>query len=391
MPLRLSVMMFLQWSVPATFVPLLSVRLENDLGYGPRLTGALWATSTVATVVSTLLAGQVADRWLSAEKAMALCAAVAGVDLCVLAELRRPEAVFLAILIYGLVTGPMLLFGTTISFRHLPRPREQFGPVRMWGTIGWMVTNWLLLAWYGGPLRLDPYYLGGLFALALAGYALTLPYTPPRSPADPAKRFAPLEAIQLMKDRSFAIYCACLLGTGITFHFTNQSTPLLLDHLGVPRGWLPATMTLAQTTEVGGLVVLPVLLLRLGVRGTMTLALCAWLTAMCVLAVGRPVELVVGSLVLNGLYVTGFLIAGQVYINTLADDDFRASVQGLFSCINGLAGLTGHLLAGWLRKWTGGEVPPTFTVAAILTACLLGLFLVGFRQPAPHADHAVPQ
>src|SRR5262249_39167552 len=186
-------------------------------------------------------------------------------------------------------------------------------------------------------------------AFTLAVYGLTLPYTPPRQPTDPSKRFAPLEAIQLLKHAPFAIYCICLLGTAITFQFTTQSTPLLLDHLGVSREWLTPTMTVAQTTEVASLAVLPVLLLRLGVRGIMLLGLGAWFAAMCILAVGRPLELVVASQVLNGLFVTGFLIAGQVYVNTLADDDFRASVQGLFTCINGLGGLTGHLLAGWLR------------------------------------------
>jgi predicted MFS family arabinose efflux permease len=386
LPLRLSVMMFLQWSVPAAVAPLLSVRLAHDLGFGPRLTGALCATSTVASVASALLAGQVADRWLSAEKAMSLCAAVAGVDLLILAELRRADAVFLAILLYGLVTGPMLLFGTTLCFAHLPDPRRQFGPVRLWGTVGWMAVGWLLRFWPDDPLR-----LGGLIALALSAYGLTLPYTPPRQLTDPSRRFAPLEAIHLLGNPTFAIYCVCLLGACVTFPFTTQSTPLLLDDLGVPRDWLAATMTLSQTTEVGTLALLPVLLPRLGVRGTMAVGLGAWLAAMCILAVGRPLELVVASLVLNGLFVTGFLIAGQVYVNSLARDDFRASVQGLFSCLNGLGQLAGHLLAGWLRERSGGQVPPTFAVAAILTACLLLLFLAGFRPSDPRVGAGEPQ
>src|SRR5207253_10854777 len=100
----------------------------------------------------------------------------------------------------------------------------------------------------------------------------------------------------------------------------------------------------AQLTEVLCLAILPGLLLRLGVRGTMGLGLAAWLAAMAVLAVGRPVGLVVASLALNGLFVTGFLIAGQVYVNSLAEGDVRASVQGLFGFINGLGQLAGNLL-----------------------------------------------
>ena len=122
------------------------------------------------------------------------------------------------------------------------------------------------------------------------------------------------------------------------------------------------------------------LLVRLGVRGTMVLGLTAWLAAMCVLAVGRPFELVVASLGLNGMYVTGFLIAGQVYVNELAAGDLRASAQGLLSCVCAVGLLAGNLLAGWLRQWAQGDVPATFTVAAAITAVMLVVLVTGFRQ-----------
>ena len=108
--------------------------------------------------------------------------------------------------------------------------------------------------------------------------------------------------------------------------------------------------------------------------------LAAWLIAMTVLAVGRPTWLVVASLGLHGLYVTGFLISGQVYVNGLAEGDLRASVQGLFSFVNGLGLLVGNLLAGWLRQQTGGQLPRTFAVAACITLVLLIVFVVCFRQ-----------
>jgi MFS family permease len=190
---------------------------------------------------------------------------------------------------------------------------------------------------------------------------------------------APLEAVKLLRGGTFATYCACVLGACITFSFTTQTTPLLLQELGIERHWLTPTMTVAQSSEVLCLALLPGLLLRLGLRGTMLMGLMAWLCAMCVLAVGRPVELVVASLGLNGLYVTGFLIAGQVYVNSEAGVDLRASVQGLFNFVNGLGTLVGNLLAGWLRDATHGELPFTFVVGAAITAALLVVFLAGFR------------
>jgi MFS family permease len=377
LPFRLSVMMFLQWAVPGALVPLYSVRLEQELGFGRLATAACCATQAAATVLSSLVAGQVADRWLPAEKAMSACAALAGLDLLLLARLHEPVPVFLATFGFWLFTGPMLVLGTAVSFTHLGEPHRQFGKVRLWGTVGWIVVGWLLGTWSG-----DPLHLGALVAFLLAGYALTLPHTPPR-PGRLDCPAAPVEAVKLLRRGPFAVYCACALVGCVTFPFTTQNTPLLLRDLGIDRPWLTPALSVAQTTEVLGLALLPGLLLRLGLRGTMALGLGAWLAAMCVLAVGRPAGLVVASLGLNGVYVTGFLIAGQVYVNGLAGGDLKASVQGLLTCVNGLGLLVGNLLAGWLRERSGGEVPSTFAVAAVLTAAMLLVFLAAFpRAPA---------
>jgi predicted MFS family arabinose efflux permease len=409
MYLRLSIPMFLQWAIPGALVPLYSVRLRDVLGFDELTVAACCATQAAASVVSSLIVGQVADRWWPAEKAMSACAGVAGLALWLLAGADRPVTVFFLTLLFWSVTGPMLLLGTTICFTHLTLPSRQFGPIRMWGTVGWMVSGWLIGGWLADPAWLEPVRLalrpeappariedacrlGAVLAVVLAAYALSLPATPPgaRRRIGTARWLAPLEAARLLRSRSFAIYFASMLGACITFAFSTQSTPLLLCELGVDASWVSTTLTLAQFTEVVLLAFLPWFLLRLGICGTMRLGLAAWLAAMSLLAVGRPLSLVIASLALNGVFITGFLITGQVYLNSVAHGDLRASVQGLFSFINGLGQLLGNLLAGWLRHETGGEVPSTFAVAALITAVILGLFLTGFR-PEPWTFSAGPQ
>src|SRR4051812_21473199 len=144
--LRLSLLMFLQWTVPASLVPLYSAHLDQ-LGFSPLAVAACCATQSAAGVIASLLAGHVADRWFPAQRALTVCALVAGVELWLLAELRQPVAVFLTTLAFWLVPGPMMLMGTTVSFPHLGRPDRQYGPVRMWGTVGWMAIGWLTGAW----------------------------------------------------------------------------------------------------------------------------------------------------------------------------------------------------------------------------------------------------
>ena len=380
--------MLLQWSIPGSVVPLLSVHLEQSLGFGRIETAWCCATQAVAAVVSSQLAGQIADRWFPAEKAMAIYAVLSGVALFVLAGLTTPLGVFLGTLAFWLVAGPMLLMGTTVCFSNLRDSPREFGPIRMWGTVGWLAIGWLVAGWlWLSPLVIparpaplsDAFHIGGLIAFALAAFALTLPSTPPRPRFAAGRWLAPLQAGRLLRGRPFFVYCVCLLGTCLTWPLSTQNTPLLLDQVGVPRAWLSAALTIAQVGEIGLLYVYPILLFRLGLRAMMSLGLVAWMLSLSMLAVGHPAALVLGSQLLNGVFVTGFMIAGQLYVDGLADDDLRASVQGLLAFANGLGTVAGNLLAGGLREATGGDLPPTFAVGAGIVAVLVVLFLLGFR------------
>lgn len=380
MRFRLSVLMFLQWAVPGAVVPYYTVHLEQHLGFAEMTTALCCATQAVATVLSSLVAGQVADRWVSAEKTMAACAALAGADLWLLAGLRAPGEVFAATLGFWVLAGPMLLMGTTITFSHLQYPSRDFGPVRLWGTVGWMAVGWAV----GGAMAvgvMDAFRVGAVTAWLLAAYTATLPPTPPREvPVGARSWLAPLAAMRLLRQPALATYCAVALGMCITFPFSTQATPLLLQRLGLGGAWLGPALTVAQVTEVAALALLPRVTHRLGLRATMALGLAAWGVGMAALAVGWPAWLVVASLGLHGVYVTGFLIAGQVYVNGLAADDVRASAQGLVTFVNGVGMLVGNLLAGGLRSAAGGELQLTFAAGAGITGVMLAVFLAGPRE-----------
>lgn len=389
--------MFLQYAVPGALVPLYSLRLDK-LGFGPVTIGVCCATQAVASVLSSLVAGQVADRWLPAERAMAVCAVLSGVSLWLLGSTADPVAVFFLTLLFWLVTGPMILLGTTVSFANLAHPERQFGPVRMWGTVGWMAVVWVIGYWLNRPEWLgwarawvsrpdgipldDAPRLGAVLAFVVAGYTLTLPHTPPR-PAGGKRWLAPLEALHLFRDRTLVAYLVCVLGVCVTFPFSTQNLTLLLSDLGFTEAGVGLTVSIAQVTEIILLGLLPLMLRHLGLRLTMASGLAAWLVAFAVLAAAQPTWLVVASLGLHGLYITGFLVAGQVYLNSLADGDTRASVQGVYTFVNGVGTLGGNLLAGWLRRELGGDLPGTFAVAMCIIGAALVVFVVGFRREVP--------
>lgn len=392
---RLSILMFLQYAPAGALLPLFTVRITDDLHFTPMERGWVCATQAVASILGPLLAGQVADRWWPAERCVTVLAFAAAVVAWLMAELTSPATMFVASLAFWITLSPAITLGTAITFTHLPSPDRDFGRVRMWGTVGWVTAGWLLGYWFLDPAWLcrlvgwfrpeqprselaDIFRLSALLACVFGCYALTLPHTPPQRQAK--HRAAPLAALRLLRTRAFLIYFICAFGVWLTMPFTSQLTPLLLEKLGVPKAQLGPTLTISQSTEIVSLGLLPLILLRLGLRGTMLLGLIAWFAALTMQTLGRPDWLVVGSIGLNGLCVCCFLVAGQVFTNSRARGDIRASAQALITVAAGLGMLAGNLLVGWVSEQAGQELGPTFAVAAAIALVLAVVFFLFFSD-----------
>jgi MFS family permease len=352
-------------------------------------------------LVAPLAWGQIADRWVPAERCISLCALVNAVTLAAIPYLESPTAIFLICLVFWFFMIPVNSLGTALTMRQLDHPERSFGRVRLWGTIGWMSGGWLLTYWLralkplwfdmsDGPLLADSFWIGALFAVVLAVYTLTLPSSPPSRPialeTAPAiavgglRRLldAPLTALRLFRRRLFMVYCVCLFGFYLTYPFSAQMTPLLLGRLGVERDVLPVVLTASQSTEVVTLAVLPWLLGRLGFRTTMLLGITGWTLGLAAFVVGQPVMLVVGAVTMQGLFIGCFLVAGQVFVNRQSGPDVRASAQGLMVLIAGAGLLGGHQVAGWIRLLTDDDFHWAFLPAAVASVVLVVVFLAGF-------------
>ena len=360
---RLCLLMLLQYGPSGAVLPLYSTYLQEQLGFPSMGIAVCCATQAIATLCASLIAGHIADRWLSAERLLGLCSFIAGLDLWLLAEQDQPIQVFLGTLLYWLLTGPIWMLGATICFAHLKQPERQFGPVRLWGTIGWMASAWLVSYWFRNPdwlchivgslrpdqplsERADLFRIAGLLSFVVMAYTLTLPHTPPQPHSGGG--LAPLAALRLLHGRAFFVYAICFLGVCITFPFGTQGSPLLLRQLDTSEADLPAILTIAQATEVFCLGLLPLFLRYLGVRGTVLAGLSALTAGLGVQALANSRGVVAGSLGFNGMVIAGVFITGQVFVNSRVHDGLRASVQSLLTFISGLGLLLGNLLFGAL-------------------------------------------
>jgi MFS family permease len=399
---RLSLMMFLMFAVVGSWLPLLTIHLD-ELGFNPQQIALASSTAAMAYLAASLVAGQFADRWIAAERCIAVGSLIAGALLVVLARLEEPAAFTWTCFAFWMVMVPVLTLGNALTFSHLRDAARHFGQIRLWGTVGWVASAWLVGGWlrlgqqewwrdhfpsFGSPgpaLPLDSiFYIGAGFCFILAVYALTLPHTPPKRRA--LGGLAPLQALGLLRHRDFAVYFFGSLVLYTTIPFSGQVAPLLLKSLGIPDQNLGPLMTISQSTEVLMLALLPTLSAKLGFRGTMLLGLTVWTVGLWILAWGQPTWLVAAATAGSGVLVACFMVTGQVFVDRRAPGHIRASAQSLLGFGYGFGLLAGHLMAGQVRTWTAPEFRPTFVTAAATALAVLLFFLAGFRRRSAYEE-----
>ena len=184
---RLAAMMALVYAVQGSFWPLLAVHL-GDLGCGGRERGWIFGTLAMGSAIVPLGAGRLVDRLMPTQRFLALAHAMGTVLLAVLASglVVHPGSLFLVFLAYWMILAPSYALCGSLAMRHLDDPRRQFGGIRLWGTIGWMVAGWLVSLVMAGTARNrtgqgahEAFLVATFLCLAFAAYALTLPHTPP--------------------------------------------------------------------------------------------------------------------------------------------------------------------------------------------------------------------
>ncbi|GBL24434.1 putative nucleoside transporter YegT [Opitutia bacterium] len=234
-------------------------------------------------------------------------------------------------------------------------------------------------------------------AVAIALYSFTLPNTPPKGDAGPvsASKLLGLDALKLFKDRSFAVFmfCSFLICIPLSFYFTW--TGAFLSEMNVAD--YASKMTLGQVSEVGFLLLLPVLLPFLGAKRIMILGMAAWAVRFALFAYfhEQPTAtwMVLGGILLHGMCYDFIFVMGRMYVDKAAGDSLRASAQGLHAVFTLGAGM-------FVGSWLSGVVAQYYTtdnvhdwksiwlVPAIMSAVLIPIFLALFHEKSAEDTRA---
>ncbi len=401
----LAVMMFLQYAIWGSWEPPLSGILVEKLKFTGFALALIYNALPIMNLLAPFTAGQIADRLLPAQVALGIFHIIGGIVLLILSTQKQLETMLPLMLVFALVYAPTLALTNSIAFHHLRDPQRQFGPIRVWGTIGWIVAGWLLSfvrSNFGStdwPV-IDVFVLAGTFSILMGLVSFALPHTPPaKEAADP---LAFREALVLLKDRNYLIFfiIAFVVATELRLYYM-LTFPFLQEAgrvVGITEQNLPAWMTIAQIAEIFTITfLLPYALPRWGVRNSLLVGIVAWPIRYFVFALTWAgyqtapwlVWLSVASLALHGFCYVFFFVVAFIYTDMMAPKDIRSSAQAFINVsVLGFGLLIGGFFAGWLRDiftTTVGDQTLTnytwvFTIPAVITLLCAVIFAALFRE-----------
>lgn len=385
--IRLSVMMFLTYVIWGAWLPLLAVYLgHSDIGFTGGQIGWIFATMAIASVTAMLISGQIADRWFATERFLCVSSLASAVCIYVVSLQTEFATFFAAFLVYTIIYVPILSLTNSISFANIKDAQQDFGGIRVWGTIGWIAASWPFLLILGDTPNVSElrwmFHVSAAVSVVLGVFSLTLPHTPPKKGSRDA--FAPLEAIGLLAKPAFLVLFLVALSDGMVHQCYFIWTGRFLIDLGVSAKYVAPAMSIGQIAEIVTMFALGYFLKTLGWRKVMAMGVFAHTIRFGIYALcaGHPelAWLVIGSNLVHGAAYAFFFAAVYIYADEHAPKDVRASAQILFNLvILGLGQLFGSLVFGWLgdRFSTDGAINyrALFTVPAIW-ALVTGAFLL---------------
>lgn len=414
--IRVTLMFFLQFFIWGAWLISLGGYMMTDpslsgLGFSGLEVGSIYGTMGVASLFMPGLMGIVADRWVNAERLLAILHFVGAILLILAAQSSSYSSMYPLMLGVSCCYMPTLALTNTIAYSAMEKRGmdivKEFPPIRVWGTVGFICAMWIVdLSGFGrSPWQL---YLSAAAAITLAVYSLTLPKAPPQG-KDAGKKKGwvsalGLDAFALFKQKKMAVFFIFSMLLGAALQITNTFGNPFLDSFNesYPMSFAVkypnVLLSLSQISETLFILAIPFFLSRFGIKRVMLLSMLAWVLRFGFFSIGTPVMpgiiFLVLSMIVYGMAFDFFNISGSLFVERESSPEIRASAQGLFMIMtNGLGAIIGGFASGWVvDHFTRPDQLPNWSViwavfaAYALVLAILFVFLFKYKEDRQAPD-----
>ncbi|MEI7597611.1 MAG: nucleoside permease [Bacteroidota bacterium] len=360
---RLIAMNFLQFFIWGSWLLTVGAYWFQTKQWSGTEFGAIFSTMGIASLFMPAIAGIIADRWINAEKLYGIFHIIAACVLFTVPMVGDPSTMFWVMLLNMVFYMPTISLSITIAYTSLNNSNmdivKVFPPIRVFGTIGFIVALWMI-SLFGFETSPTQFYVASAASLLLGLYSFTLPKCPSLAKSD-TKSFVSalgLNAFKMFKDAKMAIFFlfAMLLGAslqltnayGDTFLHDFKNIDLYKDLVAVKY---PAIiMSISQISETLFILAIPFFLKRFGIKKVMLFSMIAWVLRFGLFAYGNPAEglwMIILSCIIYGMAFDFFNISGSLFVEMQSEPEIRGSAQGLFMMmVNGVGAFLGSRISG---------------------------------------------
>lgn len=387
---RLAALSFFEFAIWGSYLISMGMFL-GKVGLGEYIYLFYMVQGLVSLIMPAVM-GIVADRFIPAQKTLALCHFIAAVFMAAtgyyamtslpdgwidmspdqLSGMVKFGPMFTLYTISVAFFMPTIGLNNSVAFNGLEKNGldtvKDFPPIRVFGTVGFIVAELMVnfVAFDGVTIQksFTQFYAAAAFGIVMAFYSLTMPNCPisNRKSASLAEALG-LNAFKLFKRREMAVFFIFSMLLGVSLQITNsygtsfiESFSTITDYTqGLLDGWFANNPTflisLSQCSEALCILAVGYCLKRFGIKGVMMIAMFAWVLRFGFFGIGDTnfpgIVFLVLSCIVYGVAFDFFNVSGGIYVDLQTDVKMRSSAQGLFMIMtNGIGASLGTFIAG---------------------------------------------
>jgi NHS family xanthosine MFS transporter len=365
--IRLTILSFFQFFVwGAWLITIATYFFSNNMGTGAQF-GAIFSTLAISSLITPALTGIIADKWMNAERLYGILHIFYGAVLLYVPQVKEADTLYYVILLAMIFYMPTISLSNSVSYTILKKNHfdvvKVFPPIRVWGTIGFIVAMWTTNL-TGSKANTNQFIIGGVAAILLGIYAFSLPKCPPQRSI--AKDASVLEQLGLNAFKLFAKYKMALffifsMFLGAALQLTNMYGDTFLDDFKKVPEYGPESfvvkystiiMSISQISETVFILTIPFFLRKFGIKKVMLFSMIAWVLRFGLFAYGNPADglwMIILSCIVYGMAFDFFNISGSLFVEITTDASIRSSAQGLFMMMtNGVGAFLGSKISGYI-------------------------------------------
>ncbi|MDE6012610.1 MAG: MFS transporter [Prevotella sp.] len=383
--LRLAVMNFLEFAVWGAYLTCMGNYIF--VAFGKELIPWFYAIQGIVSIFMPALMGVIADKYVQPQRLLGLCHLLAGGFMMGCWWLGQSSATPDAttfVTLYTLSVAfymPTIALSNTTAFSILKSRGmdtvKEFPPIRVIGTIGFIVTMWFVncAVWDENGFSFTlaqndlkfqythmQFIVSAILSLVSCVYCFTLPqcHVKKKQNATLADSLG-LSAFKLFKTKKMALFFIFSALLGMCLQVTNgYAGPFITSFKASTDAAIASSFaannatllsSISQVSEALCILMIPFFLKRYGIKVVMLISMFAWVLRFGFFGIGNPampgVLLFIVSCIVYGVAFDFFNVSGGIFVDQECDPSIKASAQGLFMVMtNGIGATIGTLSAG---------------------------------------------